>query len=77
MKKTDFFKYSGLVLRLSILCAVIFCLSGCMQGQGKTSKEIDQRHMRKIDTGFKQMQDDIDMFLLMDRPLRLNEPVIR
>jgi len=77
MKKTDFFKYSGLISRLSILCAVIFCLAGCMQGAGQTRKEEDQKHMRIINTGTRQMQDDFDSLLHLDKPSRLSDKVIR
>ena len=77
MKKTDFFEYSGLILRLCVLCAVILFVAGCMQGEGESRGEIDQKHMRKINTGTRQMQDDIDSMLLMDKPSRLSDKVIR
>ena len=77
MKKTYLFKYAGVVSRLGLLCLFICCLAGCMQGEGQTRKEIDQMHMRKINTGTKQMQDDIDMMLLMDQPSRLSDKAIR
>ncbi len=77
MKKIDFFKYSRVMFRFCILCVTALCLSGCLKGTGETASEVHQKHMRMINTGGRQMQDDIDSVLLLDRPSRLNEKVIR
>lgn len=77
MKKTDFFKYSRVVFRFSIICVTALCFSGCFKAAGETTSEVHQRHMRVINTSRRQMQDDIDALLLMDRPSRLSDKVIR
>ncbi len=77
MKKTNFLKYSRVVFCFCILCATALCLSGCFKAAGETASEVHQRQMRIINTSRRQMQDDIDAVLLLDRPSRLNDKVIR
>lgn len=77
MKKTNFFKYVGVMFCFCILCATALCLPGCFKGAGETTGEIHQRHMRVITTSRRQMQDDIDAVLLLDRPSKLSDKVIR
>ena len=77
MKKTNFFKYSRVMFRFCILCVTALCLSGCFRGAGETTSQIHQRHMRVIDTSRRQMQDDIDATLLLDKPSKLSDKVIR
>ncbi len=46
-------------------------LAGCSGGPGITAKEIHQRHYRTVHSNWLMFQDDIDSFLLLDRPSRL------
>ena len=77
MKKTAVFKYSGVMFRFCILFVTVLCLSGCMRGAGETKSQVHQKHMRVIDTSKRQLQDDVDALLLLDKPSRLNDKVIR
>ena len=77
MKKTDFFKCSRVMFCFCILCVTALCLSGCFKGTGETTSQIHQKHMRVINTSRRQMQDDIDAVLLLDKPSKLNDKVIR
>jgi len=77
MKKTDFFKYSREIFRFCILCVTALCFSGCFKGPGETKSQVHQKHMRVINTSRRQIQDDIDSFLLLDKPSKLNDKVIR
>ena len=62
-----------------ILCVcVAVCISGCMsQGAGETKAEIERRHDRVIKTGKHEIQDDLDAYLLLDRPTRLTDKFVR
>ncbi len=77
MKKTDFFKCSRVMFRFCVLCVMALCLSGCFKGPGETTSQVHQRHMRVINTQKRQVQDDIDSTLLLNRPSRLSDKVIR
>lgn len=77
MKKTGFFKYSMTIFCFCIICATALCFSGCFKATGETTSEVHQRHMRVINTQRRQMQNDIDSFLLLDKPSRLSDKVIR
>ncbi len=79
MKKTNFLKYFGVMFCFCILCVVALCLSGCFKfkGPGETTSQVHQRHMRVINTSRRQMQDDIDAVLLLDKPSKLSDKVIR
>ena len=79
MKKTNFFKYPGVMFRFCILCVAILCLSGCikLEGAGETKSEVNQRHMRVINANKRQMQDDIDALFLLDRPSKMSDKTIR
>lgn len=77
MKKTDFFGYFGVMVCFCILCVTALCLSGCFKGPGETTSQVHQKHMRVINTSRRQMQDDIDSVLLLDKPSKLSDKVIR
>ncbi len=77
MKKTDFFKYFREMFRFCVLCVILLCLSGCFKSTGETTDQVHQKHMRMINTNRRQMQEDIDSVLLLDRPSRLSDKVIR
>lgn len=60
--------------------SIIFCfiaISGCSAGQGITNAERERQHQRVLDTGVKQLNDDIDSSLHWDRPNRLTEKYTR
>ncbi len=77
MKKIGFFKYSRTMFCFCIICVTALCFSGCFKAAGETTREVHQKHMRAINTSRRQMQDDIDSLLLLDKPSRLSDKVIR
>ena len=77
MKITNFFKYSWVVFGFCILCIAVLCFSGCFQAAGETKSQVHQRRMRVINTQKRQIMDDIDATLLLDKPSKLNDKVIR
>lgn len=48
-----------------------FGLLGCGDGVTTTRAERAERHKRTFEMDWKQLNDDIDAFLLLDRPSRL------
>ncbi len=57
-----------------ILCAFIFVLSGCSSEQmGETEAEGHRRHVRNLRINNQQMMEDIDAFLLLDKPSKLSD----
>jgi hypothetical protein len=56
------------------LCAFVFILSGCSSEQlGETAAEGNRRHIRNLRINNQEMMEDIDSFLLLDKPSRLSE----
>lgn len=76
MKNQGRNRFRTLVLLL-VLSAMILILTGCAGAPGMTVNEVDRRHHNHIRSNWVMMQDDIDDFLMLDRPSRLNDLVIR
>ena len=51
-------------------------LSGC-KARGLTKEEVHRRHYDTIQNNMWQIQDDVDAALLLDRPSRLSEQMVR
>ena len=70
---------SGAILCLCVVAMMIPCLVGCNVGPsaGETKAEIDRRHHRVHETGWLEVQDDLDAMLLLDRPTRLTDKFVR
>ncbi len=64
------------VLIFTAVSAFLVFLSGC-GAPGKSAQEIHRAHMRYLRTEMLMMQDDIDSFMMIDRPSRLSDRAVR
>ena len=64
----------GLVTGLALAAGA--CMSGC-SSRGMTTAEVNQRHNRTIQNNMWQIQEDLDAILMLERPTRLSEQMIR
>ncbi len=64
------------VILVVLLAAVSTLTTGCA-APGLTKKEVHRRHIETINNNSLQMQDDIDAVLLLDRPGRLSNMMVR
>ncbi len=55
---------------------VVVVMSGCA-APGRTAQEVHRNHINVIQTNWIMIQDDIDAALLLDRPIRLSDMVVR
>ena len=62
---------------LVILLAAVSILATAGAAPGMTKKEVHRRHIDMVNNNLLQMQDDIDAVLLIDRPSRLSDMVVR
>ena len=76
MKNNHISRHVRLVLCLFLLSVVASCLVGC-GATGLTSGEVHRRHVDSMKTSMLQMQDDIDAILMIDRPSRLSDKIVR
>lgn len=51
-------------------------VSGC-SSRGMTAAEVNRRHDRTVRNNLWQIQEDIDTVLLLDKPTRLSEQIVR
>ena len=66
------------VFYVLVLCAVLLSVTGCNMGApGMTSQEVHRRHIDSINTNKLLWQDEIDAWLLLDRPSRLGSRLVR
>lgn len=83
IKKVTHFSedYMKKIISLLVLVCMVVSISfiaGCGEGQGITAAERERRHHRVLDTGVKQLRDDIDGPLLhWDEPNRASKMYIR
>jgi hypothetical protein len=54
----------------------MFVLTGC-GAPGETWAEVNRRHHRVITTDMLQLQSDLDAWLLLDRPSRSSQFMVR
>ena len=60
-----------------LLASLVFALAGCsMEQQGETAAEGHRRHARNLRLNKQAMTEDIDAFLLLDKPSRMTERTI-
>ena len=64
------------VIVLVLLAAVSVLATGCA-APGLTKKEVHRRHIDTFQNDLWQMQDDIDAILMIDRPSRLSNMMVR
>lgn len=69
-------KNSIIVLILVSAIAAGALLSGC-EAQGRTEAEVNLDHRNRIRHDMWQTQDDVDAVLMLDRPSRLSDKVVR
>jgi len=77
MKKLDIRKYINLGLYLCLFAVLIASLTGCMGTPGETKEEVHTRHMGVFKENWLEMQDDIDAVMMLDKPSRLSDKLIR
>ena len=65
-----------LALVLVLLVAVSLLATGCAS-PGLTRNEIHRKHINRFQNDLWQMQDDIDSVLMIDRPGRLSDMMVR
>jgi hypothetical protein len=78
LEKGDLMRSVSSILRKIFLvitfCALVFVLSGCSTEQmGETEAEGQRRHVRNLRINNQQMMEDIDTFLLLDKPSKLSD----
>lgn len=71
--KTRFLQW----MMITITAAVMVSLVGCAGAPGRTAKQVNQNHDYVIRTNWLMIQDDIDKALLLDKPSRQTEMIIR
>ena len=81
MKKLNIRKYIRLILcffLFAILIGSLAAFSGCAQATpGETAREVHIRRVGVVKTNWLEMQDDIDAVLMLDKPSRLSDKLIR
>jgi hypothetical protein len=60
-----------------IAIGLLLTLSGCAGSPGKTTREIHRDHINYVNTNWLMLQQDIDEFLMIDRPSRLSDKISR
>jgi hypothetical protein len=67
---------SALMVGLVTLVGVV--LGGCNLGTPEeTAQEVNRRHRHIIWNDTKQIQSDVDAFLMLDRPSKLTDRIVR
>lgn len=68
--------YINAVFCLFICLSVCVCILGC-RGAGETASEVNVRHKHIIYTNTSMIQDDLDALMLLDRPSKLSDKMVR
>jgi hypothetical protein len=56
---------------LAVMFIGLFCPTGCAPTLAHSTKDRQINYRQNMETDFKTMQQDIDLWLMMDRPTRL------
>ncbi len=64
------------VILLLLLMTVSILTAGCA-APGLTKQEVHRRHKNVFNNDLLQMQEDIDAVLMIDRPSRLSDMMVR
>ena len=71
------------LIRFFNLCAgfavggFLLTLVGCAGSPGMTAREVHREHVNYIGANWLMLQKDIDEFLMVDRPSRLGNQIVR
>ena len=71
--KTRFLQW----VMIAAAAIAVASLAGCVGAPGRTAKQVNQNHDYVIRTNWLMIQDDIDKALLLDKPSRQTEMIIR
>lgn len=74
MKRTEIIRYFG---SLCLLVVFAMLLSGCMGTPGETRAEANRRRGHIMRTNMSLISDDIDAILMLDKPSKTSEKLIR
>ena len=76
MKKSNFARRLKCLFCFCVLLLGTCWLTGC-SAPGETSSEVRMRHKRILKNNLQQAQNDIDAILLIDKPSKLSDKVVR
>ncbi len=77
MKKSRVAVVIRLATVLSLVCAVVLCLAGCLSAPGESADEVGIRHRNIIRSDMQQIQSDIDLIFMLDKPSKLTDKIVR
>lgn len=81
MKKLSIRRYIRLTLCFCLFAILIGSLAACGRiakgSPGETASEVHTRHVGVVKTNWLEIQDDIDAVLMLDKPSRLSDKLIR
>ncbi len=77
MKKSNVCEYISRGLYLCLCVVLAGMLTGCVGAPGETSDEVHTRHVGVVKENWIQAQDDIDAILMLDKPSRLSDKLVR
>jgi len=68
--------YINAAFCLCVCLSMCVCLWGC-RGAGETASEVNIRHKHIIRTNTSMIQDDVDALMLLDKPSKLSDKMVR
>jgi hypothetical protein len=74
MKLNEIIRYFGCLCLLTVFAVV---LTGCGATAGETKAEANRRRSHIMKTDLALMQDDIDAVLMLDKPSKTSEKLVR
>ena len=74
MKRTEIIRYIGCLCLLVVFAMV---LTGCGATAGETKAEANRRRGHIMKTNISLLQDDIDAVLMLDKPSKTSEKLVR
>lgn len=78
MKTSSITSWVRSVLFAGILALVGAGLGGCSMGTPEeTAMEVNERHRHIIWSNLKQIQSDVDAYLMLDQPSKLSDRIVR
>jgi hypothetical protein len=81
MKKLNIRRYIRLILCFCLfailICSLTACRGSTRAAPGETVREVHTRHVGVVKTNWLEMQDDIDAVMMLDKPSRLSDKLIR